>query len=118
MPGLNWAQHKQTLLLVLRDGCHFCADSAQFYQRLVTAQGAQASTRFVAVLPGPVADSRSYLSRLRVPIAEIRQTELGALGVRGTPTLLLVDDKGVVTQAWIGRLPADREDEIINAVRK
>jgi thioredoxin-related protein len=117
VPEINWAQNKQTMLLVLRDGCHFCADSAEFYRRLVAGQGGPAKTRFVAVLPSAVEDSRNYLKRLGVPVTEVRQETLGALGVRGTPTLLLINDKGVVTRSWVGRLPTAKEDEVINAAR-
>src|SRR5205085_3269556 len=79
LAGMNWAQNKQTLLLVLRDGCHLCSDSAPFYQRLVKEQDAQSDTELAAVLPGTVADSRAYLNRLGVPIKDVRQTSLGAL---------------------------------------
>ncbi|PYS89282.1 MAG: hypothetical protein DMF64_18185, partial [Acidobacteria bacterium] len=118
LAGMNWAQNKQTLLLVLRDGCHLCSDSAPFYQRLVKEQDAQSDTELAAVLPGTVADSRAYLNRLGVPIKDVRQTSLGALGISGTPTILLVNDQGVVTQAWVGRLPTDKEVEVITALRK
>jgi hypothetical protein len=117
IPGLNWGQNKQTLLLVLQEGCHFCNDSAEFYRRLVNESQASAKTTFVAVLPGTVDDSRKYLERMGVPITEVRQEMLSALGVRGTPTLLLMNDKGVVTKSWIGRLPTDKEREVINATR-
>jgi hypothetical protein len=116
--GLNWAQHKQTLLLVLRDGCHFCSDSAMFYQRLIKDQTALAHTKFVAILPGPVDGSRAYLKRLGVPIIDVRQAALSTLGVSGTPTLLLVNEQGALTKAWVGRLPGDKEDEVINALRQ
>jgi hypothetical protein len=114
--GINWAQNKQTLLLVLRDGCHFCSDSAGFYQRLLKEQGAKAQTKFVAVLPGSIDDSHKYLASLGVPIREVKQESLSALGVRGTPTLLMVNEKGVVTKSWIGRLSASKEIEVIEAV--
>jgi hypothetical protein len=117
LPGIDWGRNKQTLLLVLRDGCHFCNDSAGFYQRLVEGSRAPGNTRFVAVLPGTVDDSRKYLERIGVPITEVRQEVLGALGVRGTPTLLLINDEGVVTRSWGGRLPADKEGEVIRATR-
>lgn len=117
LPGINWGQNKQTLLLVLRNGCHFCDDSAGFYQRLVKESQASGNTTFVAVLPGTVDDSRKYLEHLGVPITEIRQEVLGALGVQGTPTLLLINDKGVVTKSWVGRLPTDKEGEVISSAR-
>jgi hypothetical protein len=118
LPNVNWARNGQTLLLVLRNGCHFCTDSAGFYQRLAGASGVRASTELVAVLPGTVDDSRKYLGGLGVHITEIRQSSLGALGVRGTPTLLLINSRGVVTKSWVGRLPADKETEVIEAVRR
>lgn len=52
-----------------------------------------------------------------MPIPEVRQAGLDALGVRGTPTLLLINDKGVVIKSWVGRLPIDKEGEVITAAR-
>jgi hypothetical protein len=117
IPGVNWARNNQTLLLVLREGCHFCSDSAEFYQRLVKAQGRHANAKLVAVLPGTIDDSRKYLNNLGVLIDDIRQAQLDAVGVRGTPTLLLVNDKGTITKSWVGRLPTDKEAEVISATR-
>jgi hypothetical protein len=117
VPDVNWAQNKQTLLLVLRDGCHFCSDSAQFYRRLAAEHGIQTHTQLIAVLPGTVDGSLKYLDRLRVPLKEIRQAGLGTLGVHGTPTLLLVNDKGEVTRSWRGQLSPRKEEEVINAAR-
>lgn len=116
IPDLDWRQRKQTLLLVLRDGCHFCSDSAEFYRRLAIASKAQKNTKLVAVLPGSVEDSLTYLNGLSVPITDVRQSSLRNLNVRGTPTLFLVNDKGVVTRSWAGQLPTERETEVIRAI--
>lgn len=115
--GINWAKNKQTLLLLLRDDCHFCSDSAGFYQKLAKEQGAKSRTKLVAVLPGSLDDSHQYLARLGVPIREVKQENLNQLRVSGTPTLLMVNEKGVVTKSWVGRLPANKEMEVIQAVR-
>ena len=64
----NWRRSRQTLVLVLREGCRFCTDSAEFYQRLVKTISAKADSRLLAVLPGQVEDSRSYLKALGVSI--------------------------------------------------
>src|SRR5207247_2532848 len=66
LKDVNWRKNKQTLLLVLRDGCHFCSDSAEFYRRLTTTVGAERSTKLVAALPGSIDDSRTYLTGLGV----------------------------------------------------
>ena len=38
LDGWDWGAQDRTLVLVLRKGCHFCEDSAPFYQRLVAQQ--------------------------------------------------------------------------------
>jgi len=50
LDGWDWGAHEQTLVLGLRKGCHFCEDSAPFYQRL-TAQPQQGGPTIVAVFP-------------------------------------------------------------------
>jgi hypothetical protein len=36
------------------------------------------------------------------------------LGVRGTPTLILVDGSGTVADVWVGALPSNQENEVIS----
>src|SRR6516165_4111173 len=50
LDGWDWSAHDQTLVLGLRKGCHFCEDSAPFYQRLA-AQPQQGGSTIVAVFP-------------------------------------------------------------------
>lgn len=117
IPDFNWRQSKQTLVLALREGCHFCSDSAEFYQQLAKSTTGKRSTRLVAVFPGDIESSGSYLRDLGVPISDVRQLPLGQISVRGTPTLILVNDKGVITKSWVGQLPPETETEVIRAVR-
>jgi 2-keto-3-deoxy-6-phosphogluconate aldolase len=82
------------------------------YQRLVKEGG----VRLIAVVPQDAAEGRAYLDRLNVPIGDIRQMPLGAIGVEGTPTLMLVDDKGVVLNSWVGKLPTSTEAEVLSKI--
>jgi len=116
IPDFDWRRSKQTLVLVLREGCHFCSDSAEFYRRLAS-ETLQTKTKLVTVLPGSIEDSRKYLNDLRVPIRDIRQSPLSKVNIRGTPTLLLVDRKGVITKSWVGQLSPDGETEVLDALR-
>ena len=113
----NWEGSKQTLVLALREGCRYCTDSADFYRRLAALGRRDKNTRLLAVLPTEVAASSRYFKELRVPISEIRQSALDRINIRGTPTLLLVNDKGVVTRSWGGQLSPDKETEVIEAVQ-
>jgi len=110
---VDWAKSNHTVVLALQKGCHFCTESAPFYQRLVS-QASQRGTRIIAILPNEIEASREYLSALNVRISEIRQMPLNALKVGGTPTVILVDDKGVVVRSWVGKLPPNDEAEVLS----
>jgi hypothetical protein len=66
------------------------------------------------VLPQEVSQGQTYLGKLGVVVDEVRQSTLGAIGVSGTPTLLLVDNKGAVKQSWLGKLSPDKETEVLS----
>jgi len=114
LPEVDWAQNGKTLLLVLQKGCRYCKQSAPFYQRLVKETATNRTIRLVAVLPQDVADGTQYLRDLDVPIDEVRQAALETLKVQGTPTLILVNSKGEVVESWAGKLPSDKETEVLN----
>jgi thiol-disulfide isomerase/thioredoxin len=117
VPGINWAESKQTIVLALSDKCHFCSESAPFYQRLSRELGARKDVRVIAVFPQNVDEGKKYLDGLGVPVEQVRQATLDSIGVRGTPTLIIVDATGVVKQSWVGRLNAERESEVLGRIR-
>jgi len=112
LPEVEWAKNGKTMLVVLQKGCRFCTESAAFYQRLAQT-AANKSVKLIAVLPDTPAQGREYLNALEVPITDIRQASLSSISVRGTPTLILVDDIGAVAETWIGKLPPEKESEVL-----
>jgi len=113
LPGVDWSNNNQTLLLVLQKGCHFCTESAAFYQRLVRETAGRGNIHVIAVLPQAPDESRKYLDDLGVAIEEVKQAQLDSIGVHGTPTLILVNNQGVVMTSWVGKLDADGEAEVL-----
>jgi thioredoxin-related protein len=112
---VNWAQNRATLVLALQKGCHFCTESAEFYKRLLAER--EGRIRIIAVLPQEVSDASAYLSYIGVHVDRVIQSPLNAIDVRGTPTLMLVNKRGIVEKVWIGKLPTDKEVEVIKTVR-
>ena len=102
LPGIDWSKSTRTVVLALSTTCHFCSESAPFYQK--PQQQKANSARLVAVLPQSVEDSRNYLNKLGVSVSDVVQSSLGGVGVSGTPTLLLIDNEGSVTDSWVGKL--------------
>jgi hypothetical protein len=114
LKDVTWAKNKSTLVLGLQTTCHFCTKSGPFFQKL--AATASGNTKIVAVLPQTVEQSKQYLSGLGVHVDEIRSTTLASISVSGTPTLMLVDDKGVIRNVWVGKLPDEQQAEVLAAV--
>jgi len=113
IPKVNW-QNGQTLLLALSTSCHFCTDSAPFYQRLSKDHG---DARLVAVFPQEQDQGENYLTRLGVKVDDVEQASFMDLGISGTPTLILVDSTGKVVNKWEGALPPNRESEVVGQLK-
>jgi thioredoxin-related protein len=118
LPGVDWAGNNQTLLVVLQKGCRYCTESAPFYQRLVREMAGRGNIHLVAVLPQTIDEGKGYLNELGVPIEDIKQAELDAVGVGGTPTLILVNNQGVVTKSWVGKLNSDDEADVLRRLQE
>jgi hypothetical protein len=65
------------------------------------------------VFPQAFQEAASYLKNENVEVDEIRQSPLSAIQVSGTPTLLLIDPKGTVQGAWMGKLPPKNEKDVL-----
>jgi thiol-disulfide isomerase/thioredoxin len=115
LTDVDWQRNRRTLVVVLQKGCHFCSESAEFYQKLAREAEHSGKVHLMAVLPQASQEATDYLNEIGVPITDIRQAKPGAVKVRGTPTLLLVGNSGVVERVWVGKLPADKESEVLQA---
>jgi hypothetical protein len=118
LPGVDWSGNNQTLLLVLQKGCHFCSESAPFYQRLIRETAGRGNIHLIAVLPQTSDESKKYLDDLGLAIGDIRQSGLDSIGVHGTPTLILANAQGVVMNSWVGKLSADNEAEVLRRLHE
>jgi thioredoxin-related protein len=116
--NVDWTQSDHTLVFVLREGCHFCDESAPFYRRLTNEFSNQSKLHLVAILPHSSDESRQYLKEKMIEIADVKQASLSSIGVRGTPTLLLVDNTGTVLEQWTGKLPSDQEDAVLARLKQ
>jgi hypothetical protein len=116
LQGVDWSKSSQNLVLALSTGCHFCSESADFYKRLVPS-AASNGVPVLAVLPQPASDGRSYLETLGVTVPEVVQSQLSAVDVSGTPTVLLVDNQGRIRKAWVGKLGPEQEQQVMEGLR-
>jgi hypothetical protein len=116
IPNVDWSKRNRTLVMALQQDCSYCSESAAFYRRVVQETRGNDRIGLVAVLPQDAGQARNYLHSLGIDVAEVRQLPLRSVGVAGTPTLALVDSKGIVVQSWLGKLSASSESEVLSAV--
>ena len=112
LPAADFSGHDKNVVMVLRDGCHYCSASAPFYQKLVHAAEKAPDVHLMAVLPQEIPQAKKYLEKLGVPVGDVQHAELQSLKVAGTPTLLLVDRTGVVKNVWVGQLNGQGEADV------
>lgn len=115
LPGVDFDRADRSLVLVLSTQCHFSTASAPFYRQLI-AEARRASAQVVAVLPQPADEGRAYLAGLGIAPDAVVQAPLASLGASRTPTLILADGHGLVTHAWVGRVPPLREQQVLDAL--
>jgi hypothetical protein len=114
IPGINWASHRSTLLLIMRKGCHYCEDSVPFYQRLAeSAKGGD--TVVVALFPDAQDVARQTLLSEGLPFSVVGGVSLASLQISGTPTIILVGQSGRVAGSWVGMLSPRQELEVLAA---
>lgn len=113
--------NRVTIALLLSSGCHFCTESAPFYRRLASTRTRTSSEfKIVAVFPdaeggAPAAD---YLKTNGLDVNEIQTASFLRLGVRATPTLLVLDESHKVTFASSGVLGPGGETQVISSITK
>jgi hypothetical protein len=111
----RWSEHQTTAVIVIRHGCHFCKDSLPFYSKLLTIEShVKSQCHVIFVMPGDEIVSKGDLPGSAGRDQVFYSIPLEALGVAGTPTLLMVDRSGRVDRAWQGELKLADQWRVIN----
>lgn len=114
LTGVDWHGNGNTLVVALSPGCDSCSESAPFYRRL---SAELPRLHMTAIFTQTVEEGREYLRSLDVDISDVRQGSFHQLKIRGTPTMILLDQQGVVRNVWLGRPLPQKEQEVIETIR-
>jgi hypothetical protein len=113
---VDWSKSDKNVLLVLQTGCHFCSESAGFYRNLI-AQTKDGNIKVVAVLPQTHEEAIKYLNGLNISGIEVKQSQLDSLLVAGTPTIIVTNKQGEITDVWLGKLQPNEEEAVLAKIR-
>lgn len=116
LPGADWQSAPFSVLLQISSTCHFCDESMPFYRQLLTARQSQAAKMPVIVASqDAVAVLRKHLEDRQVAVNKVLHSRLDSFGT-GTPTVYIVDSKGMVRRVFIGKLDPSGEKELLSIV--
>lgn len=117
LAGVQWGQSPRTVILALSPTCPACKMSSGFYRALIDSARPE-DFRVIAVSQVSADALRPYVVELGIEKSkDLYQAALRPLGVRLTPTLVIVDSHGKVESAWAGRLSGSQEREVFAALR-
>jgi len=116
LPGVEFADRK-TVFLALQITCRYCTESMPFYKRMVE-EAKEKGVKFIAVFPTKPEDGIKHMAEQGITDIEVRQAPLSSLDAGGTPTIVVTDAKGVVMNYWVGKLPPEKEAEVIDGMMK
>jgi peroxiredoxin len=117
--GFDYGQGTGTLVLFVHSKCHFCTETMPVYRevRETLINRKRSDVRFVAIARQPESDLVAYLKTHNLTTDHASAVNQSAWQkLAGTPTLFLVDNRGVVRQIWRGKQTSSAVATIVAAV--
>ena len=90
--------------------CKYCEARAPFYRELIE-DASKRNMKRLAILPNSIEEGRKHVQSLGLSIDDVQTGSLPSYKVPGTPSVLFVDNHGIVRSVWIGAEPG-REKEM------
>jgi hypothetical protein len=122
LPGLIPGSQQSalpTLVLVLSKNCHFCTESAPFYQKLTAFKNSfPQGLRFIAVLPESKDEAENYLKEYGIRADAVLSMSISQIGAQGTPALVLLDGQNKLEEIWVGKLSNSQEEQVMARLKK
>ena len=105
--GVNWSKHPEHVVVLLWTTCPSCVSHLPFYQE-ISQRARSGKFGFIVLALDPLSEMRSWLSSNNIePEAVVRVDHPSKAGLMTTPTLLLVNSFGTVTDMWVSGMNRD-----------
>jgi len=109
--GLNvdYSLSDHTLLIALNASCSHCQASIPLFRKVMTAHNQNyGSTQLVALFPDAEKEVAQYLQQNQLSVRSVADLQLDSFQISSTPTMVLVDSRGLITDFRSGML-SDQE---------
>ena len=117
LPTVKYDGFKGTVLIVLNTNCSYCSESVPFYTRLNEAQRQSDGTiQIVAIFPNGAEEVETYLKQHQLEVESVPDVKLDQMKLSATPSLLLIDPMGRLKDFWVGKVPANNEQQVADII--
>jgi hypothetical protein len=118
LPGADWHAAPISVLLQISSTCPYCNASMPFYQQLMAVRQARtAKVPVIVASTDAVAIMRKHLEDEQVTVDKVLHSRPDVFAAV-TPTVYIVDSHGVVQRAFVGKLDAAGEKELLAIVER
>src|SRR5437879_1542573 len=100
-------------MIMMSTKCKFCIASLPFYKRMMEEQNEKDGlVHFVAAFPNSSEEVIQFVTENQFPIETVAGLKFDDVGLQYTPTLVLIDNRGKVLNAWVGQLTPEGEKNV------
>ena len=114
LPGTAWSDSDLNVVLLLDSHCRFCQESMPLYKKL-SEMHRRNRKRFSLLVVGQEYPERlsAYLKENSVEPERVSQAPYGFAGVKSTPAIFVLDSRGVIQRAYLGKLDWIRRTRLL-----
>jgi len=118
LPGAEWQSAPVSVLLQISSTCHYCNESMPFYRQLMAARSAaSAKVPVIVASADAVAVMQKHLEDQQVSVDKVLHSRLEGFDTV-TPTVYIVDSKGMVKRVFVGELDSSGQKELLSIVQR
>ena len=112
VPSVDWTKRSRHTVLFISRSCKACQDSLPFYKKLSSVAANAPDSQMLILSAESPSLLQPWLAEEGITGALVAKVDPAAVGFTETPTLLMVDSTGTVTDIAMRRLPADAEQQV------
>ncbi len=118
LPGAEWQSAPISVVLQISSTCHYCNESMPFYRQMMAArQAAPAKVPVIVASADAVAVIEQHLADQQVSVDKVLHSRMEGFGTV-TPTVYIVDSKGMVRRVFVGELDSSGQKELLSIVER
>lgn len=103
---VTWRPGGRHVVILIGTRCRASDTAAPVFARIAREASANGGPGVVVLSADPESDTKAWLRERRIEAEQfVRVPDPAGLGFLMTPTLLIVDDRGTITDFWSGLLP-------------